>query len=75
MYAHSITSEVPDAIQDWMGPEQMQKARGIKYQRNKEGFCNKSAIKKVNVVASHSALVESNTKKGNSNTHRANIII
>ncbi|KAJ4476859.1 hypothetical protein C8J55DRAFT_91386 [Lentinula edodes] len=46
-----------------MGPEQMQKARGIKYQRNKEGFCNKSAIKKVNVVASHSAPVESNTKK------------
>ncbi|KAJ3860697.1 hypothetical protein EV359DRAFT_85066 [Lentinula novae-zelandiae] len=59
----SSSKFLPDAIQDWMGPEQMQKARGIKYQRNKEGFCNKSAIKKVNVVASHSALVESNTKK------------
>ncbi|KAF8828999.1 hypothetical protein HHX47_DHR3001155 [Lentinula edodes] len=63
LYAHSITYEVPDAIQDCMGPEQMQNARETRFQRNKEGFCNTSAIKKVNVVASNSALVESNTKK------------
>ncbi|KAJ3814115.1 hypothetical protein F5876DRAFT_73202 [Lentinula aff. lateritia] len=56
----STSKFLSDAIQDCMGPEQMQNARETKYQRNKEGFCNKSAIKK---VASNPPLVESNTKK------------
>ncbi|KAJ3847632.1 hypothetical protein EV368DRAFT_87514 [Lentinula lateritia] len=60
LHADSVTSAVSDAIQDSMGPEQMQNARETKYQRNKEGFCNKSAIKK---VASNPPLVEPNTKK------------
>ncbi|GAW03807.1 hypothetical protein LENED_005559 [Lentinula edodes] len=58
-----LSSSKFHAIQDCMGPEQMQNARETRFQRNKEGFCNTSAIKKVNVVASNSALVESNTKK------------